>query len=49
MTDRADLRQIENLNQRGGRKLSIVDLILDGTLAIERGCWRPLTWVCEVL
>jgi len=35
MTDRADLGQIEDLNQRGGRMLSIVDLIQDGTLTIE--------------
>jgi len=34
---RANLAEIESLNQRGGRTLSIVDLIADGTLTVEMG------------
>ncbi len=34
---RENLREIESLNQRGGRTLSIVDLISDGTLTAEMG------------
>ncbi len=34
---RANLAEIESLNQRGGRTLSIVDLIGDGTLTPEMG------------
>jgi len=39
-----NLDQIEQLNQRGGRTLSIVDLILDGTLTAEMAalCWMAL-------
>ena len=33
--ERQNLRQIEQLNQRGGRTLSIVDLIQAGTLSVE--------------
>ena len=31
-TYRSNLREIDSLNQRGGRMLSVVDLIEDGTL-----------------
>jgi hypothetical protein len=34
-SERHNLRQIEQLNQRGGRMLSIVDLIQAGTLSVE--------------
>ncbi len=34
---RANLREIESLNQRGGRTLTLVDLIADGTLTAEMG------------
>lgn len=38
---RSNLRQIEGLNQRGGRTLSIVDLIRAGTMSAEivAHCW----------
>jgi len=32
-------RQIEQLNQRGGRMLSIVDLILAGTISVEMSAY----------
>ncbi len=39
--ERHNLAQIERLNQRGGRTLSIVDLIEDGTITAEMAalCW----------
>jgi hypothetical protein len=33
--ERHNHRQIEQLNQRGGRMLSIVDLIQAGTISVE--------------
>jgi len=33
--DRQNIRQLENLNQRGGRMLTVVDLIDAGTLSID--------------
>ena len=40
----SNLRQIDQLNQRGGRALSIIDLIEDGTLTAEMAalCWRAV-------
>jgi len=37
-------REIERLNQRGGRLLSIIDLIADGTLTAEMAalCWQAV-------
>ena len=45
-TLRANLREINSLNQRGGRMLSVVDLIEAGTLDVPAaaylcGCLRP--------
>lgn len=37
--ERHNLQQIERLNQRGGRTLSIVDLIRAGTLTIDMAAW----------
>jgi flagellar protein FlaI len=39
-----NLREIERLNQRGGRSLSIVDLVADGTLTAEMAafCWQAV-------
>lgn len=38
-TFRANLREINSLNQRGGRMLSVVDLIEDGTLDVDVAGW----------
>jgi hypothetical protein len=38
-TERHNHEQIERLNQRGGRTLSIVDLIEDGTLSVEMAAY----------
>ena len=39
-----NMQEIESLNQRGGRTLSIVDLVLDGTITAEMAalCWMML-------
>ncbi len=37
--DPHNLRQIEQLNQRGGRTLSMVDLIEAGTLSVEMAAY----------
>jgi len=39
-----NLREIERLNQRGGRALSIIDLIADGTLTAQMAalCWQAV-------
>ena len=37
--EQLNLRQIEQLNQRGGRMLSIVDLIQAGTISVEMAAY----------
>jgi hypothetical protein len=37
--EEANLAEIESLNQRGGRTLSLADLISDGTLSVEMGAY----------
>lgn len=43
-TESRNLREIERLNQRGGRTLSVIDLMQDGTITAEMAafCWTAV-------